>query len=367
MNLSQETIAPSKKENGSAPGPSVGSGPSEFRISELHKHPVRCGILGVGGFANFRRRKLRQSGVFQLAACVEPDEGNFLKAQKEEAALRRYRSAEEMAADPTIEAVFIATPASLHTSQAWPMVQAGKAIFIEKPLGHDLEECRRLVEFCEAESIAHGHGFSTPYKPLWIEVKRIIESGELGEIVSVSAVSMHTGGLSLASDNWRFDPACNPGGPLFQCGIHRIDLLRRLLGEGKWHAGYVNRKVTQSATDDAYILIGQFGSVPVTFHSHYVACYRHAMEIYGTEGNLFITEYPVKLERKWTNLNEPFEPIEDITDTIPDVNSENESLIDFAAAVRERRQPIMNGREGLRALQLIFDAMAVSIEVDAPR
>jgi predicted dehydrogenase len=274
----------------------------------------------------------------EVFPSAEADEGHPLK---------RYATIEDLVADPEIEAVFIATPASLHVPQAMIAARAGKAIFCEKPLGPRRDECLSLVEYCEQHGIPHGHGFNFRFNPIWQKVKRIVDAGTLGRIVSVSAASMHTGGLGFASDNWRFNRAENPGGPLFQCGIHKIDMLRFLFGEGRWISGIVSREVTPSATDDSYILLGEFGGIPATLHSHYVASYRHAMEIYGTHGDLFITEYPDKLEHKITDLTSGFEPTHDLTAKISNTEAESESLRDFAFAVREGRQPDMNGREGV--------------------
>mgnify|MGYP003342092387 CR=1 FL=1 len=181
--------------------------------------------------------------------------------------LTRFASVEALVADPWIEAVFISTPAALHVPQALIAAKAGKAVFCEKPLGPDWQACRELVDYCEQHCVPHGHGFSARFFPLWQHVKRMIDAGALGQIVSVSAATMHTGGLAFAADNWRFKADDNPGGPLFQCGIHKIDTLRMLFGEGRWHAGMVNRSVTASPTDDAYVLLGTFGGVPTTLHS----------------------------------------------------------------------------------------------------
>jgi predicted dehydrogenase len=323
--------------------------------------PLKYGIVGVGGFGASRRRRLRKAGGFYMVGGVDIREEVFPSAEADEGhPLKRYATIEDLVADPEIEAVFIATPASLHVPQAMIAARAGKAIFCEKPLGPRRDECLALVEYCEQHGIPHGHGFSARYFPIWQEVKRIVETGTLGRIVSVSAATMHTGGLGFAPDNWRFNRAENPGGPLFQCGIHKIDLLRFLFGEGRWISGIVSREVTPSATDDSYILLGEFGGIPATLHSHYVASYRHAMEIYGTHGDLFITEYPDKLEHKITDLTSGFEPVHDLTDKIPDTDAESASLRDFAAAVRAQRQPEMNGREGLRSLELVFQAVEVA-------
>ena len=317
---------------------------------------VKYGIVGIGGFGAQRRERLRKCGAFEIIGGVDIREEAFTQADEEEGkALKRYGSVEELVADPTIEAVFIATPAALHVPQAMIAAQAGKAVFCEKPLGPDLDECRRLVEYCEENNIPHGHGFSSRYNAIWQEVKRIVDSGELGRIVSISAATMHTGGLAFGTDNWRFTRKENPGGPLFQCGIHKLDNLRFLFGDGEWHSGIVQRDITDSETDDTYVLLGRFGGIPTTFHGHYVACYRHAMEIYGTQGDLFITEFPDKLEHKITDLTSGFEPVHDLTDSIPASDAETDSLRDFAKAVRERRQPIMNGREALKSLELVFE------------
>jgi predicted dehydrogenase len=325
--------------------------------------PVAYGIVGVGGFGAKRRDRLRASGAFEIIGGVDVRNEAITQAEAEESRpLKRYASVESMAADPRIEAVFISTPAALHVPQAMIAARAGKAVFCEKPLGPNRQACRELVEFCEQQHIPHGHGFSARFSPLWQQVKRMIDDGVLGQIVSVSAATMHTGGLALKGDNWRFKADDNPGGPLFQCGIHKIDTLRMLFGEGRWHSGMVNRTITASPTDDAYILLGTFGGVPTTFHSHYVACYRHAMEIYGTRGDLYITEFPEKLEHKITDLTSGFEPVHDLTSRIPPSDAELDSLRDFAAAVRERRQPRMSGREGLASLELVFQAAEISDE-----
>jgi len=328
---------------------------------------ISYGIVGVGGFGAQRREHLRRTGVFQIIGGVDLHAEAFDKADVEEGqTLQRFGSVEELVADSAVEAVFIATPANLHVPQAVIASRAGKAIFVEKPLGHNLDECRKLVEYCEANSVPHGHGFSARFSPIYQEVKRIVASGTLGRIVSISAATMHTGGLAFGDDNWRFKPGDNPGGPLYQCGIHKIDLLRFLFGEGRWLSGVVNRNITASPTDDAYVLLGDFGGIPTTFHSHYVACYRHAMEIYGTKGALFITETPDKLEHKITDLTSGFEPVHDLTAKIPPSDAECDSLREFALAVRERRQPAMSGREGLKSLELVFDATKIAQEISEP-
>lgn len=331
------------------------------------KTPIKYGIVGVGGWGTHRRKKLRHAGAFQIVGGVDVRPEAFVEADREEGErIRRFESVEELVADPEIDAVFVCTPAHLHCSQAMLAAQAGKAIFTEKPLGHNLEECRQLVNFCEANNVPHGHGFSLRFSDYSQYVKKMLDEGKLGRVISVSVASMSTAGLVFPPDNWRFRPLENPGGPIFQCGIHKLDLLRFLFGEGKWHAGYVTRTVTKNGTDDGYILLGTFGGIPTTFHSHYVASYRHTLEIYGTHGGLFASEYPMSLKYKATDFAGVPEPTLDIIDLVPELDAETDALRDFAAAIREHRQPIMNGRDGLSAVELIFDAVRISSEITSP-
>ena len=118
-----------------------------------------------------------------------------------------------------------------------------------------------MVDYCEANHIAHGHGFSSPLKPRGVEIKRLVDAGILGQIVSVAVAGMSTGGFFFPPENWRFNKDKNHGGQLYQCGIHKLDMIRRLFGEGTWQAGYVRRDITTAETDDGYVLLGDFGSV----------------------------------------------------------------------------------------------------------
>jgi predicted dehydrogenase len=149
--------------------------------------PVRYGIVGVGGFGKTRRKTLREAGRYEILGGADVREGAFVEAEQEEGkSLKQYASVAALVADPQIEAVFVATPAHLHVEQAMIAARAGKAVFVEKPLGHDQSACVELVEYCEQHHIPHGHGFSLRYNPLWQYVKQLLDAGTFGRIVSVS-------------------------------------------------------------------------------------------------------------------------------------------------------------------------------------
>lgn len=322
--------------------------------------PLRFAMVGVGGYGEKRRASLRAAGGFEMLGGIDINPDALTRAEvQENRSLINYPCLEDLVQDPQVEAVFICTPAHLHVDQAMLAARAGKAIFTEKPLGHDLEECRRLVQYCEANDIAHGHGFTMRFEPQYQHVKRMLEEEKLGRVVGVSAATMSTGGLVFQPSNWRFHPERNPGGPLFQCGIHKLDLLHYLFGAGRWISGWSTAHVTKSETLDSIVLLGEFAGIPTTFHSHYVASYRHSLEIYGTHGTLLVSDNPPRIEFKETDWEGKPEPLMNIADLVEETDAVSEMLRDFSAAVRERRQPQMNGRDGLAAIESIHQAIGV--------
>lgn len=326
---------------------------------------IRYGIVGIGGFGKKRRDTLRRSGCFEITGGVDIDPKAFPEAERQEKKpIPIYKNVEEMSNAKEIEAVFISTPASLHVEQAMIAARAGKPIFVEKPLGYDLTACRELVSYCEKNNIPHGHGFSQRFSDIYVYVKEKIQSGDLGHVVSVSCASMHSGGLSFDYGNWRFTPKVNPGGPLYHLGVHPMDTLSFLFGCGKWLYGIKENNITNSSIEDGYVLIGVFGQIPCTLHCHYVCSYRHAMEIYGTKGNLFISHFPDKLEFQQIDASSSREITTNLTDDIPKYNMETEYLKDFALSIQEKRQPRVNGQTALKSIELLFNALEVSVSND---
>lgn len=322
---------------------------------------VRCAVIGVGGYGATRRRLVRESGAFELVGGVEVSDAAFAVALEEEGSgFQRFASVE--AACDAVEAVFVCTPAHLHFAHAMTAARRGCAIFVEKPLAHEIRLARELVTYCEQAAIPHGHGFTLRNAPVMREFKRLLDEGRCGNVVSVSATSMHSGGFAHSEDNWRFSPEWNPGGPLFQCGIHKIDLLRWIFGEGSWVGAVSRSNLTASETEDSYVLLGEFGDVPCTLHCHYVTAYHHGITVFGTEGNLYLTDYPTSLLWQKRSPTSGVETAVEIAVPLVDESEPDEALCEFAAAIREERQPQPNGRDGLEALELVIAASNLAEE-----
>ncbi|MBC7781503.1 MAG: Gfo/Idh/MocA family oxidoreductase [Proteobacteria bacterium] len=132
-------------------------------------------------------------------------------------------------ADPSIDAVVLATPNSQHCAQVVACAQAGKAVLSEKPLALTLDDARRAVAACEAAGVVLGVGQDKRHWPSMRALADVVASGDLGPLLHVeghfsneNAKSLHTG--------WREIPSEAPGASLTATGIHVLDAFVAMFG-----------------------------------------------------------------------------------------------------------------------------------------
>ena len=141
---------------------------------------------------------------------------------------RSYGSMEELLSDPEVAVVYIATPTGLHAPQAIQAAKGGKHVFVQKPMGKNLEDSECLVAACQENNVKLGVAFSYRAHPAHIKAREIIASGELGESFLVTGQPKfrpHRGWHA----GWWYDPSLGAG-MLPRLGVHWIDLMRFVLG-----------------------------------------------------------------------------------------------------------------------------------------
>lgn len=126
--------------------------------------------------------------------------------------------------DPGIDAVLITTPPALHLEQTLAALEAGKHVIVEKPAYLSLDEFDAVQAAAERAGRQVLVAENYHYKPLARGLRRIIESGDLGQIriVEINAVKQQP------ANGWRSDPGLAGGGSLFEGGIHWVSLLANL-------------------------------------------------------------------------------------------------------------------------------------------
>lgn len=209
-----------------------------------------------------------------------------------------FSSAEELCASPEIDAVFSASPDSLHLHDVLLAAKHGKPILCEKPLAMNTSEVEQMLAAVQSAQVPFGVAQNMRYyKSLHLIQQWIIE-GRIGKPALVHAQFSYEAERSPRA--WIYDPALACGGPIGDVGVHCIDALRFVLGSDVATVSTVARKDADSGEVESHAAIslefasGVLGAVTVTTR----AAYRTLIEVVGETGvilceNGFTVDHPV--------------------------------------------------------------------------
>lgn len=158
----------------------------------------------------------------ELHAVADAQPENAAKlADKLDVSVRNY---DDILSDPDLDAVLITTPTPTHAALIEQAAEAGKHIFVEKPVAGTLADAERVVKVLERTGVQCQVGFQRRFDPAYVEAKRAIDAGELGQISTFRGASR--------------DPAPPPleflkssGGLMVDLGVHDLDTMRFFVGE----------------------------------------------------------------------------------------------------------------------------------------
>ena len=128
-----------------------------------------------------------------------------------------------------VQAIFLATPHSLHPEQVSAVARAGKPVWCEKPLALTRAEAARSVEACRKAGVPLGSGNNKRCFASMRELKALVAGGSLGEIMHVEGHFSNDHSTRVAG-GWRDDPRESPGFGLTGAGLHVIDALVSMAG-----------------------------------------------------------------------------------------------------------------------------------------
>lgn len=251
---------------------------------------LRWGVLGAGGIAD--RRTLPGMMLAQnaeLIAVMEIDAGRAEELRAKYGARRAYTSDVELLDDPEIDAVYIASPVVLHARQACLAADRGKHILLEKPLAMTTDEAQGVVDYCADRGVLLAAGFMMRYGACVQAMKRAIEAGKIGRIVSCNA--QFTCWYPDMPGAWRQQKKHSGGGALMDMGVHCIDLICYLTGcrVTQVAAMHATQTFHYEVEDSSTVLMRLESGALCTVQSNFnipddAAKWR--LEFYGTQGRL---------------------------------------------------------------------------------
>lgn len=131
--------------------------------------------------------------------------------------------------DPSLRAVVLATPHSLHREQAIAAARAGKHVFCEKPLALRVADAQAMLDACIRAGVVLAVGHNRRFWPALQELKRIVERGELGRVLHVEGHNSNENS-NRVTGGWRTLAAESPGGGFTGAGLHALDAMIMLCG-----------------------------------------------------------------------------------------------------------------------------------------
>jgi len=286
---------------------------------------------------------LRDSPLCELVAVSRAKAELGESFAKEFGARRWCADWHDFLTDYEIDAIYVATPVHLHAEQVIAAAERGKHVLCEKPMALNVAECDRMIDACRGNDVKLGVAYYRHFYPVVRRVKQLIDTDELGVpvVVQINAFEWFDPEPSAAR-GWLLKRELSGGGPMFDFGCHRIEVLLDLLGDisdvkSTLANAFFNREVEDTATAIFQFERGTCGTLTVT---HAAREPQDTLDLFFTNGSIHI---PVLNEGTMRVLTKDGERIE----THPNQPNIHQPLIeDFARAVLENRDPVVTGEIG---------------------
>ena len=207
--------------------------------------------------------------------------------------LRWYTDAQQLVDDPDVNAIYIATPPSTHATYAIMAMKSGKAVYIEKPMASNYEDCCRINRIAEKTHVPCFVAYYRRYLPYFQYVKELVKGGSVGNIINVQirfAVPPRDLDYNRTNLPWRVQSDIAGGGYFYDLAPHQIDLLQEMFGPIIEAEGYKANRGKLYETEDSVSACFRFsdglpGSGSWCFVAHESAK-EDRIEIIGDSGQI---------------------------------------------------------------------------------
>lgn len=164
-----------------------------------------------------------------------------------------YSDAQALINDPEVNAIYVATPPSTHLQYALAAIQAGKPVYVEKPMAMNVSEARQLADYAEQEKVKLSVAHYRRELPLFLKIKSLIDTDAIGEVRFTDLKLLQSSAADLVAntdENWRTNPAISGGGLFHDLAPHQIDLMLYLFGSAKhWQGASLNQSKGHKADE----------------------------------------------------------------------------------------------------------------------
>lgn len=247
---------------------------------------IRWGILGTGRIAGDFATGLAAVEDAEIVAVGSRSQSSADAFADRFDIPNRHPSYTDLAADPQVDIIYVATPHSLHKDNTILCLEAGKAVLCEKPFAINAGEAWEMIDCARATGNFLMEAMWTRYLPHMRALMARIEAGEIGEVRLIQADFCYRSRVN--PDSRTFDPALG-GGALLDVGVYPIALAHQILGDPARIASLAH--LGETGVDELAGILFQYDSGALAVMTTAVrANSTHAAVISGTEGQILIHE-----------------------------------------------------------------------------
>ncbi|WP_138416138.1 Gfo/Idh/MocA family protein [Aquibacillus sediminis] len=330
---------------------------------------LKIAVIGCGSIAKNRHLpEYEMNKATQIVAVCDIVQERAKESAKTYNA-KAYTDYKQLLQAEGIDAVSVCLPNYLHAPVSIAALEAGCHVLCEKPMATSTEEADQMIAAAEANNkklmIAHNQRFVSSHQ----KAKKLIETGELGKIYSFRTTFGHGGPEGWSADgkeSWFFDKERAFVGAMGDLGVHKSDLLRYLLGEEFTEvAGLVETSAKDHAdVDDNAVCVlksesGIIGTLTASWA--YNALEDNSTVIFGEKATLRLEEDPTySLVAQYTNGEVVRYELGQIQSNDEGGQTNTHVIEYFVDAIVQDFEPVINGEEGKKSLQVILAALQSS-------
>jgi predicted dehydrogenase len=249
---------------------------------------LRWGLIGCGDIARKRvAPALSESPHSELVAVSRANRDLLNEFADAFSVRHRFADWQELVQSDIVDAVYVATPVDIHAEQTIAAAESGKHVLCEKPMALSVVECDRMIAAAKANGVKLGIAYYRQFYPVVKRMKQLMDSGEIGKPIVAEVTAFEW--FNPAPSNpraWLLRPMISGGGPMFDFGCHRIQLLLHLFGPIRAVNSVMSKALFDREVEDTAAASFEFaqGTIATLTVSHAVMQPRDTFTVWGSEG-----------------------------------------------------------------------------------
>ena len=306
---------------------------------------LRAGFIGFGRMGITHFSILNTHNLVKIAAVCDQSK-TMMNILKKYVNIEAYSDYRKMIDEANLDFVVISTPTDSHTEIIKVAIDNNLHIFSEKPFALTPAEGRESLAHLDNKTIVNQVGYVNRFNEVFIEVKKILESGVIGEVRNFSSEMYGATVLKDSKTTWRGKKNTG-GGCMYEFASHCIDLVVYLLGKPDKVVGSIMQSIYSSDVEDLVSSTfvysnGYNGNIMVNWSDESARKPTNVVKIFGNKGKIVADKHAYKIYLKEANPNNGFHK-----------GWNTRYITDFAKSVRF----YVRGNEFTRQLDYFVDCM----------